>query len=297
MISHSLSVLAAIAGAVRYKLGQGLLTILVRRGNGRPAVKRFQSGWRFIWRFRWLFRGRELSGNRFGIDWKNYAFIHLMRSVNDGPDRFVPRVRVVNNAALTDLVEKNERVVVVTIHSRVDTALNRVFEERGIDYSVIAISTGTQRSSTLLGLKGSVDLIPLTEDSLLTARKKLSSGRVLCTCADFTVRAPATLYHDNYVAEGLFDFARKCGAYLVYAFTKVCEDGTIEISMATPTLNEQRASPHALAVDFINFVHANSPDGRDWKVGPWTLRTASLIKQHDNFCVRRFGPFRGGRLA
>lgn len=289
VISHSLSILAAIGGTARYKLGQRLLSFVVRRGAKLPAEQRFQSGWHFIHRYRWLFRGREVSGNRFGIDWQNYAFMQLMRSVNDRPDRFVPRIRVVNDTALTDLVEKNERVVVVTIHSRVDTVLNRVFEERGIDYSVIAVSTVTQRLSELLGLQGSVDLIPLTENSLLTARKKLSAGRVLCTCADFTARVPSTLYQDNYVAEGLFAFARKCGARLVYAFAKVCEDGTIEISMATPAIDEQRASPHALAVDFVDFIRDRSPDGRDWKIGPWTLRTASPVKQHDNFCIRRPG--------
>jgi len=279
--------MAAIAGALRYKLGQLLLTVLVRRKRNLPAEERFQSAWQFIQRYRWLFRGRELSSNRYGIDWKNFAFMRLLRLVGAGQGRFVPGIRVVNDAALTELVESKARVVVVTIHSRVETVMNRVFEERDIPYSVIAVATAPQRASEMLGLKGTVDLIPLGDDSLLIARKKLTDGRVLCTCADFTVRAPATLYHDNYIAVGLFEFARKCRARLVYAFTKVNEDGNVEISMARPTLDEEQASPVALAGDFVDFIRAISPDGRDWTVGPWTLRTASRRKQHDNFWVRR----------
>lgn len=227
------------------------------------------------------------SGNRYGIDWKNFAFMRLLALADTGHDRFVPDIRVVNDAALSGLTEKKARIVVVTIHSRVDTVMNRVFEERGIPYSVIAIATAPQRSSRLLGLKGTVDLIPLGDDALLIARKKLTAGRVLCTCADFTLREPATLYHDNYVAVGLFEFARKSKAQLVYAFTKVTEDGSVEISLARPTLDEEHAPPDALARDFVDFIRAMSPDGRDWKIGPWTLRTTSPMKQHDNFWVRR----------
>jgi len=260
-----------------------------RSHGGLPAEERFQSGWHFILRYRWLFRARMSSGNRYGIDWKNFAFMRLLGLVDAGQGRFVPGIRVVNDAALAGLAEKNTRIVVVTIHSRVDTVMNRVFEERGIPYSNIAIATAPQRFSKLLGLKGTVDLIPLGNDSLLIARKKLMDGRQLCTCADFTVRAPATLYHDKYVAVGLFEFARKCRAQLVYAFTKVTEDGTVEISMARPTLDEEHASPNALAGYFVDFIRAISPDGRDWKIGPWTLRTASRRKQHDNFCIMRSG--------
>lgn len=288
MRTHPFSILAALIGTARYKFGQFLLNVLARHRASLPARARFELGWQFIRKFQWLFRGRDLSGNRYSSDWKNYAFMRLLAILNNGTDRFVPSIQVYNEGALLQAIEDQVGIVVVTLHSRVHTVLSRVFEERGISHSVIANSLAVQVFSELLGLRGKVDLVRLGDSSLLVARKKLRAGRLIWTCADFTVREPGTLYHDIYVADGLFEFAKNCGARLVYAVSNVSEDGIVEVFLSRPSIDEERASPFALANDFVDFCRTASTAPADWKIGPWTLRERSQTKQFDNFCVHRF---------
>jgi hypothetical protein len=213
----------------------------------------------------------------------------LLERIDSGAERFVPALRVSNVEALTELADAKTAIVVVCAHSRVEYVINRVFENCGIEYSNIAISASVQRFSELLGLTGKVDLIPLADNSLLLARKKLKAGRLVRTSADFTARVPGTLYHDNYVAESLFEFARNCRAPIVYGVANVSDDGFVEVYFARPDVDQSEVTPHALARDFVKFVCAVSPSPHDWKIGPWTLRTESRHKQLDNFWIRRLG--------
>jgi hypothetical protein len=215
--------------------------------------------------------------------------MRLLELVDRGGQRFTPGLHVLNDAALMDLVAEDAPTIVVAMHSRIEYVLNRILEERGIEYSVIAISSAAQRASELLGLKGRIDLVPLSSDTLLLARKKLREGKIVATSVDFTVREPGTLYHDKYVAESLFEFASERGAQLLYAHTSVSEDGNVVVRLSRPRIDEAQSSPRALANDFVDFVAALAAEPPHWKVGPWTLRTRSEIKQYDNFWVRRRG--------
>jgi hypothetical protein len=100
------------------------------------------------------------------------------------------------------------------------------------------------------------------------------------------VRRSGTLYHDRYVAEGLFAFAVKSRARIVYALPNVTDQGEVVITVAAPTISETGSSPHDLATDFIRFIAGVQEERPDWSVGSWALRASSSVKQYDNFWLR-----------
>jgi hypothetical protein len=287
----------AILGALRYKLGTHLLKLFILLNSKKSAPMLFVSGWTFIWATRWLFKGKEDYGNRYRISWRNFAYMQLLSGVKKIDPSFVPPLRVMTDDVLTRLVGQGHLLVIATIHARLVSSLNKMLEDLGIASSIIAISEETRRVSKLFGLKGMVDIIPLDNDSLLVARQKLKAGRLVCCCADFTVRRSGTLYHDRYIAEGLFAFAVKSRARVVYALPNVTDRGEVVITVAPPTISETGSSPHDLATDFIRFIGGVQEERPDWSVGSWALRASSPHKQYDNFWVRPLGQAKEGWLG
>jgi hypothetical protein len=280
------SALNALAGALRYKFGALLLRLFVGMNGKTAAPELFVSGWKFIWALRWLFRGKENYGNRYRISWRNFAYMQLLVKVKQRDPAFVPPLRIFGSELLTQLAEQKQPVLIVTIHARLISCLNKMLEDLGITSSVIAISDDTLRVSKLFGLMGDVDIIPLNSDSLVIAHRKLKAGRLVCCCADFTVRRNGTLYHDRYIAESLFAFAAKARARVVYAVVNITEHGEVTINIAAPSIAETHAAPGELAMDFARFIADTNRQPPDWKVGSWALRASSPAKQYDNFCIR-----------
>jgi hypothetical protein len=284
----------ALLGALRYKLGALLLRLFLHLNRHRPAPTLFASGWKFIWALRWLFEGKEDYGNRYWISWRNFAYMLLLVGVKRIDPSFVPPLRAVNEEALRRVAGDDRPVVLVTMHARLVSCINKVLEDFGIASSVIAISEDTRRVSKLFGLKGEVDIIPLDSDSLVIARKKLKAGRLVCCCADFTVRRSGSLHHDRYVAEGLFTFAARQRASIVYALATVTEAGEVVINVYVPKITDSTNSPRDLAADFVRFAADTLEELPAWKIGSWGLRALSSDKQYDNYWLRPLGQVRKG---
>jgi hypothetical protein len=276
----------ALAGALRYKIGLSLLRLFIVMNRKKPAPELFRSGWKFIWATRWFFKGKEAYGNRYRINWRNFAYMRLLEQVKARDLSFVPELERVNHRALTALAASGRPIVMVAIHARLISCLNKMLEDLGIASSVVAISDETNRVSKLFGLKGEVDIIPLDADSMLLARQRLKMGRLVCCCADFTVRRPGTLYHDRYIADGMFAFAQKCHASLIYAVAGITDAGEARIVVAEPAVSENGCSSVELAADFIRFIESATDSPPGWKIGSWALRSASTRKQHDNLWIR-----------
>jgi len=253
----------------------------------------FASGWKFIWALRWFFKGKEDYGNRYWISWRNFAYMLLLSGVKRIDPSFVPPLCVINGEALRKLAD-DRPVILVTMHARLVSCINKMLEDLGIASSVVAISEDTRRVSRLFGLRGEVDIIPLDSDSLVVARQKLKAGRFVCCCADFTVRRSGTLYHDRYIAEGLFTFAAKQHASIVYAVATVTEAGEVVVAMGVPKITVATSTPRDLATDFVRFAADAREELPAWKIGSWGLRASSSDKQYDNYWLRPVGQVRKG---
>lgn len=287
LVAHACAILAAIAGVVRAGLGQALLKLYMRRHRRLTGRDQFDLGWDFIRRFRWLFRGREHSGNRFQAAWQNIAFVKLLILINARENTVTPPIIIHGQTALTDAAGADGPVIVVTIHTRLVGALTKVFEDLKIPFAVI-VSAGNQRGPRLVyGVNQPQDQILTGRDTLLVARKKMTAGQLIYGCVDFTARVRGTLYHHNYVAEGLFAFARKTNATLVYAITNVNAGGVLQTTFARPQIAVPDASAAQLAEDFVRFVKTQPATPNDLQIrNPATVQWPD-IKPLNDLWVRR----------
>lgn len=178
--------------------------------------------------------------------------------------------------------------MVATIHTGTEACLNRMFEELGLGSVVIAASRiGTQRKAALFGLKGTVDIVGRSSDTFLIARRKMKDSKVICCCADFTVREIGTLYHDHFMATGLFDFAKLAKATIVYAIPTLSDTGEIIINLSDPGIDARSSTVEELARDFIRFISAVTKENRMWKIGAWTPKTPGSPPKYSKYWIAR----------
>lgn len=282
------SAISAFFGLLRWKLGRFLLGLFILRNKRAEQEQLFTRAWTFVHRLKWLFIGRQLYRNRFQTNWKNLMFIELVGAVKQHNPSFVPKLIIKNHQLLTDLVAQSSSIIVATIHTGTETSLNRMLEELGIKSSVIAASKNRpQRNSALIGLKGTVDIIARSGDTLLIARQKMREGMTICCCADFTIREIGTLYHDLYMATGLFDFAKWAGARIIYAIPTLSGTGEIIINLSKPNIDENNSTSAGLALDFIQFISTATKEKQTWKIGSWPLKTSYSHRQYSRYWINR----------
>lgn len=280
------SVIFALTGLVRWETGNILLKLFILRNKRLEQDQLFDRSWTFVQRFRWLLSGRQLYRNRFQMNWKSFALISLVREVKRHHPSFAPAIITKNRHILTEPANQGSPIVVATIHTGTETSLNRMFEQLGVKSSVIAASGGSeQRRSALLGLKGKADFIQRSNDSFLMARRKMKDGKAICCCADFTIREAGTLYHDRYMAPGLFEFAKRAKAKVIYALPLVSDSGQIIINLSAPGIWEENSTAEELAHDFILFISTITSEKCNWKVGsPQRPGSQQLYRR---YCIAR----------
>jgi hypothetical protein len=282
------SVISALAGLVRWNIGNILLKLFILRNRKLEQEQLFKRSWTFVQRFHWLFSGRQLYRNRFQRDWKSFVLSALVSEVTQRHPSFVPEVITKNRHVLTEPAKLGSPIVLATIHTGVETSLNRMFEELGVKSSVLAASKGSpQRLSALFGLKGTVDLIGRSSDSFLIARRKMKDGKAICCCADFTMREAGTLYHNHYMAPGLFDFAKWAKARVIYAVPLVSELGEIIINLSAPGISEENSTAEELAQDFILFNSTITKEKYNWNIRSWSSLLPGSPKQYKKYCIAR----------
>jgi hypothetical protein len=280
--------ISALIGLARWKIGNALLKFFILRNRKSGKDKLFERGWMFVQRFHWFFSGRQLYRNRFQKNWRGFALIALVSAVKRYDASFAPKIVTKNHHLLTEPVKRDSPIVVATIHTGTETSLNRMFEELDMESAVIAASKSSpQRLSGLFGLKGTVDLINRSSDAFLIARRKMKDGKAICCCADFTIREAGTLYHDHYMATGLFDFAKRARARVIYAVSTVSEAGEIIINLAKPGIKEENSTAEELAHDFIVFISALTNENQVWRIGSWTPKTPDSPRQYSKYWIAR----------
>ncbi len=280
--------ISALIGHARWKIGGLLLKLFILRNRKAEQEQLFTQGWKFVHRFQWLFLGRQLYQNRFQKNWESFAFTELVRAVKKHNPLFVPKVITKNRELLAEPAKRGSPIMVATIHTGTEACLNRMFEELGMESAVIAASKiATQNKAALFGLKGTVDVIGRTSDTFLIARRKIKDGKVICCCADFTAREVGTLYHDRFLATGLFDFAKLAKAAIVYAIPTLSETGEITINLSQPGIDSKNSTVEELAQDFIRFVSVVTKENRVWKIGSWTPKMPGSPPKYSKYWIAR----------
>ncbi len=260
--------LGAVLGLARATAGELWLRVSIRRNRRLEPELLFAKTWSAASRLGFLNAGAELYDNCYGHDWKDILLPRVLRRMERAGVPFTPKV-VVSGLDLLRADAKRP-IVCITVHSPVDAVLNRIFIEAAFPTSVLAAGAGaTTRRARLFGLRGDLDVIIRTDDALLMMRRRLADGWLVNGCVDFTRRMAGSLRRDVFVSPAMFDLARMAGASILYAGTRVSDEGAIEVALASPRIDVSASTGEACAEDFIAWLQTAHDDQRDFRVMRW----------------------------
>jgi hypothetical protein len=261
---------AATLGRAGSETGLLWLKAFIWRNRRREPGALLDLTWSRASRLGWLFRGLGQYRNKWGHDWRELLYPQILERLDRTGRRCVPRVAV-HGFDLVRASAAAKPTIVVAVHSPVDAVLNRLFDEAGISWVLLAQrAEQTERRARLLGLEGALEIIPQTSDALLSLRRALAEGRVVCACVDFAVRPDRRTPADLFVSPALFDLAKRTGAAVVYTHAQVMSDGAIEVTCAAPRIDPATVSPEGAAEDFVAWLRDDRGDRRSWGVRRWT---------------------------
>jgi lauroyl/myristoyl acyltransferase len=221
-------------------------------------------------RRRWLFSGLERYRNKYRHDWRDIAFQRTLQLLDRaGVTSPAPKVAV-HGFEIVRSATATRPAIVAVVHSPVDAVVNRLFEEAGIPWVLLAQrAEQTKQRARLLGLSGVLEVIPQTSDALLALRRSLAEGRTVCACVDFAVRTDPAEEAELFVSPAIFDLAKRTRSPIVYGYSKVTDDGAIDVTFGLPGVDPATVSPEAVAEDFIAWMRADRGDRRSWVVRRW----------------------------
>ncbi|MGH6813256.1 MAG: hypothetical protein ACREDM_13290, partial [Methylocella sp.] len=184
---------------------------------------------------------------------------------------YKPRIIAHGNELIEDLYKSNVNIIIVTIHTVVSTSIVRFLEENDVKCSLIVdqkiVAQGIESDN--FGFAGEVDLLYLSQDLFLEARRKLRNGRVVVCCADYLSDKTNLSVRKQHISTAIFDFSKKIGASVSYALTHISDSGRIIIEFSSPRAGENTVSSIDMAQDFISFINSNSRNKKDWNIRKW----------------------------
>lgn len=268
LLRKAICLLKAAWAFLRFRVG----ILLIRRciGNNRSKTPEeiFAKVWGMALRYPFFFRSVDSFRNRFSFDWRSMLFLYLMEELSRAGVHYRPRLRTINDEVLWQN-PPSQPVIVATIHSPVDAALNRVFAEKGVEWTLLAAGQGAVKKADLLGLEKPLDLVTRTSDALLTLRRKMREGKIVCADVDFAKRRRKSLFCDICLSPVLFQLAVASGVSVFYAYTRVTEEGIIEIEFGKTMTDMECGTALDYAEDFIAWLRNMEKHPRNWKIREW----------------------------
>jgi len=256
MLSEKLSISIA-----RSKLGYSyvFLYALSRKVRGHKII--FKDLWKFTLENQSLFYGRALEKNQFHLDWRNFSFSRIVKIARKFDKRCSPEIRIIGEDIINE-VDQHSPAVIVINHSLVVLSMVRALLDRDIPSALIAAHPrSVRRASYLMGIGQDIDLISITEKTLISAMKKMRSGKSIVCCPDHTMRTSLNTGRGNFVDPGIFEFGKRLKAKIIFATTHISDDGEIVISLGELRKSLYGAAAAEMAEDFIAFIRKNvAPD-------------------------------------
>jgi hypothetical protein len=118
-----------------------------------------------------------------------------------------------------------------------------------------------QEELTILGGNSKLDVICRSKYSLVEARQKLRQGKWIVCCAD--VESGKTS-EPLLMGTGIFHFAKRTDAEIMFAVAQVSNDGEIVVEFARGDANSNE-----IANDFIAFLDSVLMIKKKWKIVRW----------------------------
>jgi hypothetical protein len=268
---RGLSWLAAPLGRLRVRAGARRLQDFIDRNRGLAPDALRDATWAEVKALGEYFAGAERHRNKRAYGWREIMFERMLilldrAGLGSPPDVITHGREILRQAA------EDGPTVVLTLHSPVDAVLNRLFDEAGIPWVLLA--TRAEKiipRARLLGLRGPLEVVGRDDDSLLTLRRHLREGRAVCACVDFVW--PKHLARRRvFVGPALFEFGIRTGCAIVYADTRVTDDGRIDVAYTLPRV-AANASADAHAEDFIAWLKLERGETRLLAVRKWRARS------------------------
>jgi hypothetical protein len=192
------------------------------------------------------------------VPWHNFLFLRILNIVHETYPAFTPKINVHSATALNDVFRLHRPVVLVTVHNIVSPGIVLALEERGVRAAMIVREYPGQLLDALQ-CGAAIEVIYQSKQALLQARQKLRNGACIVCCADESVDGQL------WMRPGIFEFARKMEAQVIFGAAQVSRTGEIDITLepAPPEDN----SPEAMAEDFIQFRDGTLIFKKTWKIG------------------------------
>lgn len=270
--------ICAAGGFIRFEIGVLLLRNLIGRHRNDSPDALFDRAWRWALRFGFLFRGAALFRNGFGYPWKDILFLRLLEEMQGFGVAYMPRLRLLKRELLLQAAD-SPPLILVTVHSPVDAILNRVFEECGIRWTLLAARERAAQRARLLGLRTEVDIVERSSNTLLVLRQKLREGKLVAADVDYARRRRNSLYCDVFMSPAMFRLAAAVNAKVLYAKTRVNGDGLVEVEFGSPAVAANECTARDHAVDFMDWLRENQGDRRPWRIQEWSPKKKDKFRK------------------
>lgn len=245
---------------VTSKLGAGGLVLKTRvwLSRSNDPQTEFATLWRFANNIRWFFAFRQHLANPFQVPWHNFLFLRIINIVQDKYPSFTPTVNIHSDGSVWAMCNPHRPVVLITVHNAISPSIILALEERGVRASMIVYQYPAQLLDTLR-CGAEIDVIYRSKQTFLQARQKLRDGSCIVCCADESVDGQL------WMRPGIFEFARRMEAQVLFGAAQVSRTGEIDITIEQAHSRDK--SSEAMAEDFIEFLNAVLISKKTWKIG------------------------------
>jgi hypothetical protein len=259
MAVWSLQVIHSLIPNAAGKLLKGRLWI----SSAADPNSRFSILWKFGIKCGWLFRFRQYYSNDFQLNWKAIVLHRVVEVINAKHPDYSPRIHLRGVELIYKIRNSKKNVVLVTIHTGISLSIVRVLNEFGIESSLIAVGN-PQEELTILGGNCELDVICRSKYSLVEARRKLRQGKWIVCCADDAPVESGKTNETLLMGTGIFNFAKRTEAEIIFAVAQVSNDGEIVVECARGNANSNE-----IANDFIAFLDSVLMIKKKWKIVRW----------------------------
>jgi lysophospholipid acyltransferase (LPLAT)-like uncharacterized protein len=244
------------------KAGGLLLKVRICISRNKDPDTQLAILWAFGTKCVWLFKFRQYYSNPFHINWKTVLFRRALEIVKAKHPNYKPKIHVRGGEIIADFINSKAKVVVVTIHSFISISIIRALKEFGKEAVLIAVSD-EQQIAEIMGCDFKLNIIKRSKYALLQARQKLRQGNWIVCCADAPGAGGELL-----MVTGIFDFARKMEAQIIFAVAQVSSNGEIDIACGRTHVSEALSSSES-AKEFITFLDSVLTIKKKWRICSW----------------------------
>jgi len=227
--------------------------------------------WSFTKKYPALFRLRislEICVRQdFPQNSQNIIYLDILRMLSRMNIEFYAPILPINEAPFLNLVRDKLPWVLVGLHSEISTSFNPLAERLGVDWAVITSSPEVPERSRWFGMKRAIVTIPDSDACLLIARQQMRQGKAIYCSPDFFFgeRRPSRP-REYFVSSGIFEFARRTNAKLIYVMPVLTESGSIYYQFSDPRTANEFVSVREMVVDFLEYMKLFPDVHKEWKI-------------------------------